>query len=76
MRSIYYHVHEARRRRQGQADDISAWLEALEADPALIARLRAIDFNFLNLNQVRLALIEAFRQRMAEPQLVVTEKTP
>lgn len=60
-RSLFYHVHEARRRTRGLTDDFSAWLEAIEADPALVNRIRGIDFYFLNLNQLRQELVEAFR---------------
>jgi hypothetical protein len=61
-RSIFYHVHEARRRTAGQTDDFSAWLEAYGADSALVTRLRAIDFYFLNLNQLRDKLIGVLGQ--------------
>jgi hypothetical protein len=72
LRSFFCHVHEARRRRAGKSDDISAWLESIGADPALVARLRAIDFYFLNLSQLRLEFIEAFRQYLPEPQVIMT----
>jgi hypothetical protein len=62
LRSLFYHVHEARRRTCGLTDDFSLWLESCEADPALVARLRAIDFYFLNLKQLRRELSAAFRQ--------------
>jgi hypothetical protein len=68
VRSLFYHVHEARRRNEGRADDFSLWLVTCEADPALIARLRAIDFYFLNLNQLRQELVAAFLQNKAEAQ--------
>jgi hypothetical protein len=68
LRSLFYHVHEARRRNAGRTDDFSLWLETCEADPALIARIRAIDFYFLNLKQLRSELAAAFRLHTAEPQ--------
>ena len=68
LRSLFYHVHEARRRNAGRTDDFSLWLETCEADSALIARIRAIDFYFLNLKQLRRELVAAFRQHAAEPQ--------
>jgi hypothetical protein len=68
LRSLFYHVHEARRRNAGRADDFSLWLETCEADPALIARIRAIDFYFLNLKQLRRELAAAFHPHAAEPQ--------
>jgi Family of unknown function (DUF5752) len=70
VRSVFYHVHEAHCRRR--SDDFSTWLESYGADAALLARLRKIDFYFLNLNQLRHELIEAFRQtQQPEPQAVV-----
>jgi hypothetical protein len=68
-RSLFYHIHEARRR--AGKDDFSAWLEAIGADAGLVARLRAIDFYFLNLNQLRQELVDVFRQHLVEPQVVL-----
>lgn len=68
LRSLFYHVHEARRRTAGRTDDFSLWLESCEVDPALIARIRAIDFYFLNLRQLQQELVGAFRQHSAAPQ--------
>ncbi|MBX7168957.1 MAG: hypothetical protein K1X74_21655 [Pirellulales bacterium] len=56
LRSLYYHVHEAHRR-QG-VDDISAWLERLDADKDLVRKIRTIDFYFSNLNQLRRQLFD------------------
>ena len=71
-RSLYYHVHEARRRSGADnSDDFSAWLEKIGAEPALVARLRAVDFYFLNLNQLRQEFIEVFRLYLAEPQVLL-----
>lgn len=67
-RSLFYHVHEARRSRQNQSDDFSTWLESLGAAPALVARLRSVDFYFLNLNQLRREFIEAFLEHLPETQ--------
>lgn len=66
LRSLFFHVHEARRRTGGRTDDLSAWLEAVGASPALVARLRAVDFYFLNLNQLRQELLHAFEQYLSE----------
>ena len=63
-RSLFFHIHEARRRTGGQSDDFSLWLEQREANPSLVARLRAIDFYFLNLNQLRRELMEVFGQHL------------
>jgi hypothetical protein len=65
VRSMFYHVHDAHRRRQTSTDDFSDWLTNYGADPALIARLRKIDFYFLNLTQLREELLEAFRHAQA-----------
>jgi hypothetical protein len=65
-RSLFYHVHDARRRTMGASDDFSLWLEACGAEASLVATLRGIDFYFLNLSQLRQALIEAFRHYVAE----------
>ena len=72
LRSIFYHVHVAHRRRKEPSDDFSAWLESIGADATLVTRLRTIDFYFLNLNQLRHEFIEAFREcYQPEPQAVV-----
>jgi hypothetical protein len=64
-RSLFYHVHDARRRTGGKSDDFSQWLEEAGAEASLVAMLRGIDFYFLNLSQLRQALIDAFRQYIA-----------
>ncbi len=66
VRSLFYHVHEARRRTGGQTDDFSAWLEQCEANPQLVAEIRAIDFYFLNLSQLRQALLHAFARHFSD----------
>ena len=62
LRSLFYHVHEARRRTSGGSDDFSLWLETCGAEALLVAKVRAIDFYFLNLSQLRQALLDAFQQ--------------
>ena len=74
-RSLFYHFHEARRRSAERIDDFSLWLEQYGADPPLVAKLRAIDFYFLNLNQLRREIIEAFRQYLPEPEAVMKVPT-
>jgi hypothetical protein len=74
-RSLFYHVHEARRRSPERFDDFSGWLEQYGADAALVAKLRAIDFYFLNLNQLRREIIEVFRQYLPEPEAVMKVPT-
>ena len=71
IRSLFFHVHEARRRTGGRTDDFSAWLEKYGADNSLVAKLRAIDFYFLNLNQLRQEFIAVFRQHLPESQAVL-----
>ena len=65
-RSLFFHVHDARRRTTGRTDDFSQWLEQSGAEESLVARLRGIDFYFLSLSQLRDSLTEAFRQYVAE----------
>jgi hypothetical protein len=64
-RSLFFHVHEARRRTAGRSDDFSMWLEQCAADASLVSAMRGVDFYFLNLSQLRLALVEAFRHYIA-----------
>lgn len=66
VRSLFYHVHEARRRTGGKTDDFSAWLEQSEANPHLVAEIRSIDFYFLNLSQLRHALLQAFARHFSD----------
>jgi hypothetical protein len=66
LRSLFFHVHDARRRTAGQVDDFLPWLERYGADASLVAALRDIDFYFLNLSQLRQTLVEAFRHYAAE----------
>jgi hypothetical protein len=70
VRSLFYHVHEARRRTQGRTDDFSDWLEQYGAAPELVAQLRGVDFYFLNLKQLRVEFMDIFRQHLAEPPAV------
>jgi hypothetical protein len=66
-RSFFYHVHEAHRRRAPPSDDFSAWLAEFGADPALVERLRRIDFYFLNLKQLQQEFIDAFGHELNQP---------
>ena len=65
LRSLYYHVHDARRRRGGENNDFSAWLESTAADERLVQNIREIDFYFMNLQQLRAALMGAFQTHFA-----------
>lgn len=68
-RSLFFHVHEAHARRE--VDDFSAWVEHNDGPSELIQRIRGIDFYFLNLNQLRRQLLDAFCAQLAEPQVVL-----
>lgn len=68
-RSMFFHVHEARRRTGGQTDDFSGWLEAVDAPRALIAGIRAMDFYFLNLTQLRNEIARLFREFLLDPMV-------
>jgi hypothetical protein len=70
-RSLFYHVPYARRRTPGRTDDLSNWLEAYGADASLVSRLRAIDVHFIHLSQLREQLIEAFRQYLPAPEVLL-----
>ena len=65
-RSLFFHVHDARWRTAGHSDDFSLWLELCGAEASLVNSLRAIDYYFLNLSQLRQALLEAFQHHAAE----------
>ncbi len=62
LRSVFYHVHDARRRSGGAADDFSSWLETIGADAQLVRSVREIDFYYLSLNQLREALVSVLSQ--------------
>jgi hypothetical protein len=64
LRSLFFHVHEARRRTGGCSDDFSLWLEAHGIDKPLPEKLRAVDFYFLNLSQLRQEFADLFRQQL------------
>jgi hypothetical protein len=46
-------------------------VERQGGDPALVARLRAVDFYFLNLNQVRHDFSAIIQHYVSEPQRVM-----
>lgn len=64
LRSLFFHVHEARRRTGGRTDDFTAWLEGLGVGTELVNRIRGIDFYFLNLRQLREELLTAFHESL------------
>ena len=74
LASLFYHVHEARRRTAGRTDDFSDWLEKQNAGAAIVTKLRAVDFYFLNLNQLRQEFSEILRQFVSQPQVVMAAK--
>ncbi len=66
-RSLFFHVHEARRRTGGQTDDFSLWLEQFETCQSLAKSVREIDFYFLNLSQLRQEILTLFQQQSSVP---------
>jgi hypothetical protein len=74
--SLFYHVHEARRRTTGRTDDFSDWLERQGTDAALVAKLRAVDFYFLNLKQLRQEFSDILRHYVSEPQAMMAAARP
>jgi hypothetical protein len=57
--SIYYHFIEARRRTTEGTDDFTAWMRTFKKIPTnLIKVLENVDFYFLNLGELKAALIE------------------
>ena len=58
MSSIYYHFVEARRRTNGMGDDFTVWLSEFgdEVSP-LLDTLKAIDFYFLSLKELKNTLV-------------------
>jgi hypothetical protein len=64
IRSLYYHVHEARQR--SDRDDFSAWLSGHAGMEQVAENIRKIDFYFLSLQQLRVAMIEAFPPEFAD----------
>jgi hypothetical protein len=64
LRSLFFHVHEARRRTGGHSDDFSLWLDDHDVGKSLTDKLRALDFYFLNLSQLRQEIGDLFRQHL------------
>jgi hypothetical protein len=65
--SIYYHFVEARRRTPTRLDDFSSWL--LEFDDGvsgLVESLQTIDFYFLNLSELKRALVSTIGKAKIE----------
>lgn len=62
--SIYYHFVEARRRTPDKVDDFSSWLRELPEETGwLIQAFSHVDFYFLNLMELKSALVQAARSR-------------
>jgi hypothetical protein len=66
LRSLFFHVHEARRRTGGHGDDFSLWLQQYGADPSLLEQLQKVDFYFLSLGQLRDTLVDILRHHASE----------
>ena len=61
--SIYAHVLEAKRRKPIGLDDFSAWLSGLEGSwEHYLKAIRAIDFTFHSLSEIRRELVEALTE--------------
>ncbi len=75
LRSLFFHVHEARRRTKGRSDDFSLWLAECGVSPLLVKKLQEIDFYFLNLGQLRREILDVFEKHLGEP-IGTTETTP
>lgn len=60
--SIYYHFMEARRRTRDRVDDFTFWMKFHpENDPKIIDALARVDFYFLNLSELKAALISTIK---------------
>ena len=60
LSAIYYHFVEARRRTPDRTDDFTTWLADLEEKPEQLLRaFTHIDFYFLNLSELKDALVKA-----------------
>ena len=68
LRSLFYHVHEARRRTAGADRRFLALAGRARSQSALVAGIRALDFYFLNLNQLRQELLGLFQQCSPGPR--------
>jgi len=63
--SLYYHFVEAHRRTLGSTDDFTVYLQDFDGEyKNLIQAFGKIDFYFLNLHELRLALKEAIEATM------------
>ncbi len=63
--SLYYHFVEAHRRTEGSTDDFTVYLQDFDGEfKELIQAFARIDFYFLNLHELRLALKEAIESTM------------
>ncbi len=69
LRSLFFHVHEARRRTNGATDDFSLWLEQFETCRDLVGSLRELDFYFLNLSQLRQEILDLFAKHSNMPSV-------
>ena len=60
LSSIYFHYVEARRRTPNRSDDFSVWLDDFGAETRpLIKALRAVDFYYMSLPQLKYQLIDS-----------------
>ena len=65
LSSLYYHFHEARLRAPGDdSDDFSRWIEGQFGPHAIARRLRAIDFYFFSLDDLRSRILSVFDEEL------------
>ncbi len=66
LSSLFFHFHEARLRAPGDdSDDFSRWIEGQFGPNSLIDRLRALDFYFFSLADLRRRIVVLFDEFLA-----------
>jgi len=67
LSSLYYHFHESRLREpRDDSDDFSRWIEGQFGPHAIAERLRAIDFYFFSLEDLRSRVLQIFADELHE----------
>jgi len=65
LSSLYYHFHEARLRAPGDdSDDFSRWIQGQFGPHPIATRLRAIDFYFFSLEDLRARIVSVFDEEL------------
>jgi len=61
--SLYYHFYEARKRhKERRSDDFSVWIETNFGLPAVVEKIREIDFYFFSLVEIKEMLSEILEE--------------